>query len=217
MKHIVVVTLCVVVGSTIAYRWLTLTNPQMKIFPSPIQNKTNETSKFSLDQAPSDSIRGIISEMSGSVWWESRMATTPAKLSGSTLIQQGEKIIASDAGKLTVSFASSSAIMLSPDTEVDVVQTLPTNLVFHQIKGSAQYQVSGASPVSVRSLNMIVNVKKGLITIDTNVETGDIALTLKSGAATVAYNSPEFVSKVWELEPGDIFEYNSDERKGYFK
>ena len=43
-----------------------------------------------------------------------------------------------------------------------------------------------------------------------------ITIGKKTGQAAVAYNSPDFISKIWQLEPGDVFSYDSNERKGYF-
>ena len=176
-----------------------------------------EPTKFSLENAPSESIKGQITNMSGEIWWQSRTATEPAKLTEAITIQQGETLIASDEGKLTVSFSPAATITLFPETQVEIIQTLPLNLVFNQTKGIGQYQVSGTSPVTIRSFNLIVNIDKGLLNIDTDEETGVVILSLKTGAAKVGYNSPEFESRVWQLEPGDIFEYDSNERRGYFK
>ena len=175
-----------------------------------------EPTKFSLEQAPSDSIKGQITSMGGDIWWQSRTATEPAQLTETIPIQQGETLIASDEGKLTVSFNPAATITLFPETQVEIIQTLPLNLVFNQTKGIGQYQVSGASPVTIRGFNLIVNIDEGLLNIDTDEETGVITLSLKTGAAKVGYNSPEFDSKVWSLEPGDVFKYDSNERRGYF-
>ncbi len=174
-----------------------------------------ELTKFSLEEAPSDSIRGQITAMSGEIWRQDRIATEPARLTEPVAIQQGEILIASDDGHLSVSFAAAAAITLFPKTQVEIVQTLPLNLVFNQDKGLAQYQTSGSSPVTVRSLNLIVNVN-GLLNIDTDEESGEIILSLKTGQAAVAYNSPDFISKKWDLDPGDVFKYDSNERQGYF-
>lgn len=40
--------------------------------------------------------------------------------------------------------------------------------------------VNGSSPVSVRSFNLIVNVKQGLIDIKTDSEAGKVTLSLKT-------------------------------------
>lgn len=175
-----------------------------------------EPTKFSLDQAPSDSIKGQITNLTGEIWWQSRTATEPAELKEAIEIQQGETLIASESGNLTIEFSPAATVSLFPETQIEIVQTMPLNLVFNQTKGVGQYQVFGSSPVTVRSLNLIVNLEDGLLVVDTDEETGQIILGLKTGKAKVAYNSPEFDSKVWELEPGDVFEYDSNERRGYF-
>ncbi len=175
-----------------------------------------EPTKFSLEEAPIDSIKGQITSMNGDIWRQTRTATEPAKLIEPDIIQQGEVLIASDEGKLTINFNPAVTISLFPETQVEIIQTLPLNLVFNQTKGVGQYLVSGTNPVTVRSFNLIVNIDEGLLNIDTDAETGVITLSLKTGAAKVGYNSPEFDSKVWSLEPGDVFSYDSSERKGYF-
>lgn len=218
MKNIFLGILLFFLG-TIASLGLFFWKNNSAIQPIIITDKKNNYPKtnFSLKQAPSDSLRGQISTMSGEIWWQSRVATAPAKLNNPIVIQQGENLIASNSGKLTVEFASVSAVTIFPKSEVEIVQTLPINIVFNQPKGTVQYQVSGVSPVSIRSLNLLVTVNSGLINIDTDEKIGEIVLSLRTGTAKVAYNSPLFVSKVWNLEPGDVFNYDSNNRRGYFK
>src|SRR3989338_9045587 len=81
-----------------------------------------ETTKFSLEQAPSDSIRGQITGMSGEIWWQSRTATEPARLPArqaqlteEITIQQGETLIASESGNITVNFAPAATLTLFPE------------------------------------------------------------------------------------------------------
>jgi hypothetical protein len=173
--------------------------------------------KFSLENAPSDSIRGQITNMSGDIWRQSRTATEPAKLTEAVPIQQGEVLIASVSGKISVNFDPAVKLTLFPDTRVEIVQTLPLNLVFNQTRGVGQYLVTGQAPLTVRSLNLIVNLDDGLLVVDTDEEAGAIILGLKTGRAKVGYNSPGLESRVWELEPGDVFEFDSNEHLGYFK
>lgn len=205
-------------GCGIAYGYYVWKGAQIVDFskaPTPTENAP--VTSFSLEEAPSDSVRGTIKSLSGNVWWESRTATQPARLAKQTILQQGEKLIASDDGRLTVEFTSFSAISLSPESEVEIIQTLPTSMVFNQLKGDVHYSTSGAEPISIRSLNMIATLVNGTMDIGVNRNSGDVVLDLQNGTATVAYNSPSFVSKVWDLSAGDTFEYNSNERKGYFK
>ncbi len=176
-----------------------------------------EPTKFSLEDAPGDSIRGNITNLSGDIWYQSRTATEPAKLTEGIPVQQGETWIASGEGKLTVNFNPALTLSLFPKSQVEVIQTLPVNLVFKHDQGVGQYQVSGANPVTIRSFNLIANVDEGLFVIDTDPDTGTIILSLKTGSAKIGYNSPQFDSKVWQLESGDVFTYDSNTRKGYFK
>lgn len=189
--------------------------------PEPIitigkKDRSFEPTHFSLEQAPSDSIKGQITSMTGEIWWQSRTATEPAELKKAIEIQQGEILIASESGNLTVEFSPAATVSLFPETQIEIVQTLPLNLVFNQSKGVGQYKSAGVNQLTIRSLNLIVNLADGLLVVDTDEETGQIILGLKTGKAKVAYNSPEFDSKVWELEPGDVFSYDANERQGYF-
>lgn len=218
MKQVIVGILCVILGAAGAIGIFFAKNHSV---PEPIitigkKEPRFEPTKFSLDQAPSDSIKGQITNMTGEIWWQSRTATEPAQLLDKIPIQQGEILMASESGNLTIEFAPAVTVTLFPDTKMEVIQTLPLNLVFNQTKGVGQYQKTGDSPVSIRSLNLIVNLENGLINIDVDEETEEIILGLKTGSAKVGYNSPEFDSKVWKLEPGDVFSYDSSERKGYF-
>ena len=51
-----------------------------------------QTTNFSLENAPIDSLRGEITEMAGDIFWQSRTATTPAELTDKITVQQGENL-----------------------------------------------------------------------------------------------------------------------------
>jgi len=218
MKKIIGAILCISIGLIIGFVVFGRAKASGKIptitnNPSPTISKT----KFSMASAPAESLRGIVTQLSGQVNWQSRIATSSAKLVDTVLIQQGENIATGDDGLLSVQFASVSAVMLSADTEVEVIQTLPISVVFNQLYGKAQYSVLADSPVAVRILNALVNIKSGVVTIEIDGETGLVMLSQESGASTIAYNSPEFISKVWDIDASEGFEYNSVNRKGYFR
>ncbi len=176
------------------------------------------TTAFSLEQAPRDSVRGQIMKLEGLVLWQSRMATEPAQLREGTRIQQGEKIVTTENSSLKVHFASQSAILLNPESEVEIIQTLPIEHVFKHNQGEALYQSFSGSSISVRSLNMILNLQAtASAMLTTYPEIEEVVIDIKTGQGTVAYNSPEFESKLWSLKRGDIFVYDSSKRKGYFE
>ena len=174
-------------------------------------------SAFSLENAPKNAIRGQIMEVSGDVLWQSRMATEPADLKSDIFIQQGEKIITGIDSMVRIKFASSSAITVQPDSEVELIQTLPVEQVFKHNQGKVWYQTFADSSVSVRSLNLILNLNaSSSAEIDLDPKIDEIKITLNTGGGTVAYNSPEFESKVWQLKTKDVFYYDSVKREGYF-
>lgn len=219
MKQVIVGLLCVLLGAAGA---IGINFAKNHSRPKPIITIAKKganflPSQFSLENAPTDSIRGTIATMSGEIYYQARTATGAAKLNQAIPVQQGETWIASDSGNLTINFAPAATVALFPQTKLEVIQTLPLNLVFNQTEGVGQYNAVGVNPVTIRGFNLIINLDSGLLVVDTNPETGTVILDLKTGSARVAYNSPEFDSKIWQLEPGDVFEYDSSLRQGYFK
>src|SRR3989344_3525327 len=51
-----------------------------------------KTSLFSLENAPSESLKGKIEKMSGDIFWFGRVATEPARISSPIDVQQGENL-----------------------------------------------------------------------------------------------------------------------------
>lgn len=218
MKTFIIGILFIIVGAFIAFVFVSL-NKSVGTDNTVTTNTlaTIAKTKFSMSSAPSESLRGIVNDIKGQVRWQSRTATTSANLVDTILIQQGENISTGQDGQLNIQFASSSAMMLSANTEVEVIQTLPTSMVFRQSKGSARYSALAKTPVSVRILNALVNIKSGVVTIEIDGETGLVMLSQESGASTIAYNSPDYVTKVWDIDAPEKFEYDSNEQRGYYR
>jgi hypothetical protein len=141
------------------------------------------------------------------------VATQPSQLRAPTLLQQGEKIIASDSGNLTVQFAPAGSILLFPKTTVEITQTLPVNLVFSQQNGVAEYRADGSSPISIRSYRLLTKVSQGTVRVTAEEETHTITIQVLEGSATVAYNDADIVSQVVPIEKGQQFMFDSDKRK----
>ncbi|NMC36300.1 hypothetical protein GYA49_04620 [Candidatus Beckwithbacteria bacterium] len=176
-----------------------------------------QPTNFSLEDAPVESLRGTIATRSGEILWQSRVATESSTLVDDIQFQQGEMVETKKNGTIEVKFTDAAQVDIFENTKVEIVQTLPVNLVFNQFKGKAQYKNLGVAPVSVRSMNLLVNLVEGLMDIDVDDQTGEITVTLDEGQAKVAYNSAEFESQIWDLETGDIFIYDSNERQGFFE
>ncbi|NMC36291.1 hypothetical protein GYA49_04575 [Candidatus Beckwithbacteria bacterium] len=172
---------------------------------------------FSLEDAPAESLRGTIASRNGEILWQSRIATQSSVLVGDKILQQGEILETGKDGIIEVKFVDAALVHMFENTKVEIVQTLPVNLVFNQSRGTVTYKNLGEAPVSIRSINLLVNLTKGLIDIDVDDQTGEVSLSLVEGKARVAYNSTDFESKVWDLEAGDSFLYDSNEREGFFE
>lgn len=176
-----------------------------------------QTTKFSLEKAPEESLKGKIIDKNGEILWQSRTATETSKLVNDVEIQQGEILETGKNGGNEINFYELATLQLFENSKAEIVQTLPVNLVFRQYKGKISYEVLGQSPISVRCINMLVNLTQGSVEIDVDEESEEVSVLIKNGEGTAAYNSSEFESKVWDLKTGDVFVYDSNERKGFFK
>src|SRR5579863_6283243 len=88
------------------------------------------TTKFSLTNAPVNSLKGNIITMSGMVTWLSRVAKNPVQLSVSRMIQQGEELGTGKDGNATVVIQNNSTLTLLPNSDVNFIQLLSEDLVF---------------------------------------------------------------------------------------
>ncbi|KKQ47724.1 MAG: hypothetical protein US67_C0047G0011, partial [Candidatus Woesebacteria bacterium GW2011_GWD1_38_10] len=116
----------------------------------------------------------------------------------------------------TIEFDNACIIEMSENTSVNVIQTLPINLVFRQSDGSAVFNRTGENPLSVRTLSLLSDINgKAKITIDKDKNT--IYLEVISGSTTVAYNDLEFISRQMTIEENQTYTFNQDTRKGVLR
>lgn len=171
-----------------------------KFTPIKITPETKqEQFKYDFMIPPSDSIIGKVASVSGSVFYKKRIGEDVVPLD-KDFIYQGENLIASESGKITVDF-SGTTISLEPKTEVDIIQTLPYKFVFNQILGTAQY-----SSGSIRVKRLLVEA-----TNTTKIEVKD-ALTKVTGSGKIAYNDINYNSQVLDLVEGKTLTFNDTRR-----
>jgi hypothetical protein len=192
-------------------------NTESVIIVTPRSEATNQiTSAFSLENAPSESLRGQITAMTGEIDWTDRVATEASKISSPVTIQQGEELSTGLKSSLILEFLNTCTVKFSQSTDIQIIQTLPTNLVFAQISGTGEYIKTGSDPVSVRALNLLTNVE-GDTVISINQLKPIITLTVKSGTATVAYNDLKYLSHEVTISAGHTYTFNSGTRRGVLK
>lgn len=184
---------------------------------SPVANIIfQKSSSFSLENAPTESLKGNIIKMTGDIRWQSRVATESSKISTPVAIQQGEKLGTGEKSSLSLVFPDACSVDFSENTEIEIIQTLPANLVFFQTSGIGEYNKTGSDPISIRTKNLLIEVD-GDIVVSINPKKPVVTLTLKTGKAIVAYNDLRFISHEVILIPGKIYTFNEDTRKGVLK
>lgn len=217
-KYFSIIVFVVILAFIASY--IVLKNTNKKSTPTPVvmitPMATASGPNFSLENAPSESLRGQITAMTGNIDWQGRIATEAARITSPISVQQGENLITEAGASMSLSFPNVCDVNISQKTEVDVIQTLPADLVFSQNSGSAEYVKTGDSPVSVRTLNLLTEVgEDSIITI--NPKKPIISLSVKSGSATVAYNDLKYNSHEVTIIAGHTYTFNSGTRRGVAK
>jgi len=197
------------IGLIGAFVYFSTHNQQIAL---PIIQSLRPKTQFSIEQAPKDSLKATIKELTGMVSWESRTAIAPSILKKDVLIQQGENLLTENDGKVTLQYADQAEVYISPKTAVAIIQTLPANFVFSQASGSAEYKKMGKIPVSVRSYHLIVLID-GDSTVSVDNATGIITVDVKKGTAKVGFNDLDYVSQVKDLKEGEKWEYDDTARE----
>ncbi|HEX6977053.1 MAG TPA: hypothetical protein VF185_01670 [Patescibacteria group bacterium] len=211
MKNIILFLVFAVLGGASIFAVLKLSPKTNSPTPTPQPRAPFiKQSEFSIENAPSQSIRGTIVTISGDVEWQSRIATESAKITSPQTIQQGESISTKETGKVSLTFPTAANLTISPNTDLAVVQTLPVNIVFSQGKGVINYASLNSIPVSVRSQNLLIQLNQGNMTLTVSDTTPFTTLDVTKGLATVAYNDSENVSQVVEVKEGQRFVFNND-------
>jgi hypothetical protein len=180
-------------------------NPVAK--PQPLIKPLSE-SAFSVEDAPSDSLRGHIATMSGEILWQSRVATAPAALITQPEILQGENIVTKETGTIVLDYKNAARITIQPDSELDIVQSLPANLVMTQQSGTITFEKLGSVPLSVKSSNLLVNQDQGKMSITVSPDQTSVTVDVLEGTAHAAYTDENNTSQVTEIPEGNEFVFD---------
>lgn len=163
-------------------------------------------SKFSLLDPPSQSLKGLVSKLTGTVMWQSRIADNPTKIDNLANIQQGEAVETGQDGSLSITFPSAAQIDIGPLSKVNMAQTIPNDLVFNQVNGEITYQKLANIPVSVRSMHILIEIiDKATINVD--ISKGIIKV---KGGAKVAFNNSANNTRLIEIPAGKTLIFNDN-------
>jgi len=189
--------------------------------PSPDLKTSNpkiatESSKFTLEKAPSTSLHADITLLSGDIKWQSRIATEASAIFDKQQIQQGESLTTGSDGNISLAFPN-MFFKIFPDSKINIIQSLPTSLVVGQTEGQINYQTTSVTPLSIRIYPLLIVVNNGDLLAEIDSDSGIIMLVVASGSATVAYNDSDNVSTLDKIQAGDSFIFDTSKRTSVIK
>lgn len=214
MKSLALFFIFLILGFALTYFLIAKKTTSKIVQPSVTQ--VVPPSKFSLEKAPTASLYGDITSMSGKIKWQSRTATESSVITKIQKIQQGESLETGDDGRVNLAFPH-VALTLQPQTTLNVIQTLPQTIVFEQKTGEIIYEDSAPSPIAVRISPVLIQMSDCTCTITKDDTAGTIAIAAVKGSATVAYNDSDNVSTVEKVQAGKTLTFDLSTRTSRIK
>lgn len=212
-KYFGTVPLFILIGVIISFGYFIWQKEKTIVVNKIIPQKQEE--QFSIDVPPKQSKIAIVESISGDeIFFQSRIASAPAKIKTIEKIQQAELLSLGKESSASLLFKEALSIDMSQESEIEFLQTLPNNFVFKQTKGKIVYQKLGTIPISVRSRFLLVSLVEGKISINTDIDTHVITLTVLEGSVKIAYNDIDYKTQSLEIEKGDVFVFDDDRREG---
>lgn len=211
MKNLLLFILAILVGFLLMMFYPKPSNSQTQNLISPQSNFSYN--QFSPNQPPTESLKGDLTFLSGSISWQSRIATQPAQIKLPQKIQQGEEVATGDDSSVTVEFDSIASVVLASNSTLTLNQTLPANLVFNQTQGMISYTKIGSLPISIRSLHLLTNLNQGQAVISVNLKTDVVTVAVKKGSVSLAFIDSKNITQVVSLTSERQFKFDSDNRQ----
>lgn len=177
----------------------------------------NSRSDFSIEKAPSQTVKGIITAVKGDIKWQSRLATVSAELGENRTVFQGESLETGFDGSLLVNLLPNNRISFAADSQLEFAQLLPSNFVFNQHKGAINYESSGETPISVRSLHLLTRMENGLMEISIEKDTGIITVSPIKGIISIGYNDLDNLTHTETVPAGGRFVFDDTTRTAELK
>jgi len=172
---------------------------------------------FSLEKAPTDSLSGEVASISGKVAWQSRIAPVAILINLPTRLSQGEEVDTYNDGNALIGFAKVGTITEASNTQISFIQTLPQNFVVLQKQGVADYLKSGANPLSIVALDLLINIDSGECSIFVDKDNALVTVSVKTGSASAAFNDSDNNTNVVSLTAGQKYVFDDNAITGKIK
>lgn len=214
MKNVVLFITFLLVGFVLTF-FLIYKNTSQKVI-TPQVKISQEPSKFSLEDAPSTSLHGDITLLSGEVKWQSRTATESSIITLKQKVQQGESLETGKTGKVSVAFPG-MLFQLSPTTKLTIIQALPTSMVVEQPSGEIEYQASSSAVLGIRTSPILLESHGGNFSVAIDDGDGTVTISVTSGGVTAAYNDNDNVSTVQKIGKDEVLTFDPSTRTSIIK
>lgn len=211
-KKILLFTTAFVIGLGVVFIYYQIVSFPYLNIKIPTLSSVLQNSFFSLVKAPSKSLIGDVTTLSGDVGWQSRIATDSAKIFSPIQIQQGEEISTGLDGSAGITFPGSAEINIFPDSKISFAQTLPANIVIAHLKGAVEYKKLGEVPLTIRAMHLLID-GEGSFKVLTDDKTSSVEVAVETGSVTIAYNDINNLSKVVKISEGKILLFNDKTRR----
>lgn len=172
------------------------------------------TTKFSLQNAPEDSLKGIIASMSGIVNWQPRTATQAIRLHSPRKIQQGEELGTGKNSGASMVIQNAEEIIESSNSYINFIQMLPINIVIAQSAGTVFYGGTGASSMTVRTLDLITSIDRALAIISFDKSGSTVTVKVQKGSVTEGYIDSDGDSATVTVAAGQQFVFDDTTQTG---
>lgn len=210
LKNILLFTVSAIIGTALVvsgYLWDAPRNSRLLV---PFFPKTY----FSIENAPKQSLTGKLTSISGKISWQSRAADQASPISFPIKLQQGEELETQDNGKGVIDFSGVGKITVFANTQVSIVQTLPVNFVVEQKSGLATYDKNGSVPLSIRALDLLINMGEGSCTVSVDKVSSNITISVASGSAKAAFNDTSNNTNIVTVKQGEKYLFNNNGKLG---
>lgn len=210
MKGILLFIFSIICGFTVIYFFA---KPFIPSSADEEKIKSPVSSFFSLEEPPSQSLRGNLSSVTGEIKLQTRLATEPASLVSQRDMKQGELIATGKESTARIEFKNGAEVNIQSESALEFMQTLPEHIVISQKSGSATYQTGDTAAVSVRILQVLI-VLNSHTEVEVSRDGPEVNIRVMKGSVKAGYNDIDNVSTVVPIKSGEVFVYSADTREG---
>ncbi|NTU46553.1 DUF3379 domain-containing protein [Candidatus Roizmanbacteria bacterium] len=212
MKPIIILISSILVGVLLAFGYIQFfpVKKTVSSLPTPTL-PIPSVYPFSIANPPSETLTGTVTAQKGIVKVTSRTDTIP-KLFSSSSIVQGEEVITEKNSSLSATFSPVGSFELGAETHINVVQTLPTNMVITQQTGDVTYTASTDTPIGVRALHLLVQEHQGKMNVMLDTEKGRITIHVLEGSVELAFNNKQAETQYSSFTKGKTIVYDETTR-----